>query len=90
MITEYQVKRRAAAIRASTLTPSRKARLFLQMGRTLREQAERFSVARKRSKVVDPMTDAHLGRMERRNTELREELRSEALGQMMRVRFGKR
>lgn len=79
MLTEFEVRRRMESIQASTATPARKARLLLRLGRTLRIQARSlFQIRNLSARAPDRNAAAHLERMERQTSALREDLRGQA------------
>ena len=79
MLTEFEVRRRIALIRASRVAPLRKARLLLRMSRSLNKQANSLSDAKERStKIHDANSTASLARIALRLRMLDDDVREAA------------
>ena len=80
MMTEFEVRRRVADISDAQMTPARKARMLLRLGKCLNAQAADLQTATRRvATAADPNATASLARMARHAVELRREMRDEAL-----------
>jgi hypothetical protein len=79
MLTEFEVRQRVAAIRASRLAPLRKARLLLKIGKSLSEQAARLTRARAQiSLTADRKSQAGMTRMATSTQTLEDDVREAA------------
>jgi hypothetical protein len=83
MMTEFEVRRRVAAIRDAELSPLRKARLLLRIGRSLNTQAETLRLTTRHVALTpDRNATAGLARMANRAQNLRLDVRDEAISIM--------
>jgi len=75
MLTEFEVKRRIALIRASRLSPLRKARLLLRIGKSLTAQHESLRRAKEQTALTpDRKAEAGLTRMTTNTHQLHEDV----------------
>lgn len=79
MLTEFEVRRRMEIIRASRLSPLRKARLLLRLGRCLNHQERSLTHAKAQiAQTSDLKANAGLRRMASTTAQMREDLRDAA------------
>ena len=79
MLTEFEVRQRVAAIRASRLAPLRKARLLLKIGKSLSQQVDALVRAKAQiSLTADRKSQAGLTRMTTTTQTLEEDVREAA------------
>lgn len=91
MLTEFEVRRRMEIIQASKLSPLRKARLLLKLGRQLRPQVRSLSQAKAQiSQTSDLRSSACLTRMATSVALLREDLRDAAFSVLHTSDLGER
>jgi len=75
MLTEFEVRRRIASIRASKIAPMRKARLLLRLGKLLTEQEKKLHHAKEQvAHTPDRKAEAGLTRMETHTQQLHEDV----------------
>ncbi len=80
MLTEFEVRRRMEIIRESPMTPTRKARLLIMLGRSLKIQARTFSHAKAQiAHSADRNSSAGLTRMASSAERLQRDVREEAM-----------